>query len=89
MLSLEFDAHAFEDLAWWIEFDRKMALRIIRLIKEVQQTPFEGIGKPEQLKHDLEGCWSRRINDEHRLLMLPIARSNPAWLLTTFSHSHS
>jgi toxin YoeB len=63
--SLEFDPLAFEDLAWWIETDRKKSLRIIKLIKEVQRDPFSGTGKPEGLKHDLEGCWSRRIDQEH------------------------
>jgi toxin YoeB len=65
---LEFDPSAFEDLAWWIQQDRKQALRIIKLIKEIQRTPFEGTGKPEALKHELAGCWSRRIDQEHRLV---------------------
>jgi len=65
---LEFDPAAFEDLAWWIQQDRKKALRIVKLIKEVQRTPFEGTGKPEALKHELAGCWSRRIDEEHRLV---------------------
>jgi len=65
---LEFDADAFEDLAWWIENDRKKALKIIKLIREVQRNPFEGTGQPEALKHDLSGCWSRRIDQEHRLV---------------------
>lgn len=68
MKNLEFDPSAFEDLAWWIQQDRKKALRIMKLIKEVQRTPFEGTGKPEALKHDLSGCWSRRIDDTHRLV---------------------
>ena len=68
MRSLEFDPAAFEDLAWWIEKDRRTALRIAKLIQAVQRDPFTGIGKPEPLKHELAGCWSRRINDEHRLI---------------------
>lgn len=68
MKSLEFDPRAFEDLAWWIEQDRKTALRIMRLIENIQQAPFEGLGKPEPLKHDLKGLWSRRIDHEHRLV---------------------
>lgn len=68
MRSLEFDLAAFEDLAWWVETDRKKALRLIKLIKEVQREPFAGIGKPEPLKHEFAGCWSRRIDDEHRLV---------------------
>jgi toxin YoeB len=66
--NLEFDADAFEDLAWWIESDRKTALKIVKLIREVQRSPFEGSGQPEALKHDLSGCWSRRIDREHRLV---------------------
>jgi toxin YoeB len=68
MRSVEFDPNGFEDLAWWIQQDRKTALRIVQLIKEVQRTPFEGTGKPEPLKHELKGCWSRRITQEHRLV---------------------
>ena len=68
MRNLEFDPLAFEDLAWWVEKDRKKALRIIKLIQEIQKEPFQGIGKPEPLKHELSGCWSRRIDGEHRLV---------------------
>jgi len=53
---LEFDPAAFEDLAWWIEKDRKQALRIVKLIEAVQRDPFQGIGQPEPLKHELAGC---------------------------------
>jgi len=66
--SLEFDPAAFEDLAWWIERDRKQALRIIKLVEAIQRDPFQGIGKPEPLRHELAGCWSRRIDREHRLV---------------------
>jgi toxin YoeB len=55
-------------LVWWIQQDRKTALRIVKLIKEIQRTPLEGTGKPEPLKHELQGCWSRRITQEHRLI---------------------
>jgi len=65
---LVFDSAGFEDLSWWIEKDRKKALRIIKLIKEIQRDPFHGTGKPEPLKHELSGCWSRRIDQEHRLV---------------------
>ncbi len=68
MKGIEFDPDAFEDLAWWIERDRKMALRVVRLIREVERTPFEGLGKPEPLRHELRGAWSRRIDGEHRLV---------------------
>ena len=66
--NLEFDPAAFEDLAWWIEHDRSQALRIVQLIREVQRDPFEGIGKPEPLRRELKGCWSRRIDQTHRLI---------------------
>jgi toxin YoeB len=65
---LEFDPAAFEDLAWWIEKNRKKALRIVKLIREIQRDPFFGTGKAEPLKHELAGCWSRRIDSEHRLV---------------------
>jgi len=65
---LEFDAAALEDLAWWVQHDRKKALWIMRLIQETQRDPFGGIAKPEPLKHELAGCWSKRIDDEHRLV---------------------
>ncbi len=68
MRDVAFDPNGFEDLAWWIKQDRRTALRIVRMIKEAQRTPFEGIGKPEPLKHELKGCWSRRITQEHRLV---------------------
>ena len=68
MRSLEFDIAAFEDLAWWIQQDRGKALRIVNLLKDVHRDPFKGIGKPEPLKHELKGCWSRRIDREHRLV---------------------
>ena len=65
---MEFDLAAFEDLAWWIEQDRKKALRIVKLIEAVHRDPLSGIGQPEPLKHDFAGCWSRRIDQEHRLV---------------------
>ncbi|KOR29225.1 addiction module protein [Achromatium sp. WMS1] len=66
--NLEFDPAAFEDLEWWVKNDRKKALRIMRIIQETQNNPFSGIGKPEALKHELTGCWSKRIDQEHRLV---------------------
>lgn len=59
-----------EDLRYWVETDRKTALRVLRLIEAVMRDPFGGIGKPEPLKFYLEGCWSRRITQEHRLVYL-------------------
>src|SRR5262249_3884481 len=59
---------AWEDYVYWQRTDRKILERINTLIKESQRTPFEGMGRPEPLKHGLSGYWSRRINDEHRMV---------------------
>jgi toxin YoeB len=66
--NLEFDPHAFEDLSWWIANDRSTALKIVKLIEVIMREPEKGQGKPEKLRHDLSGCWSRRINKEHRII---------------------
>lgn len=57
-----------EDLRWWVSTDRKVALRLLGLIEAVLRDPFGGIGKPEPLRHDLAGSWSRRLTQEHRLV---------------------
>ncbi len=69
-LSLVFQPGFLDDLRWWIQTDRKLALRILNLIEAIQRDPFTGIGKPEPLKRLRSGLWSRRINDEHRLVYL-------------------
>lgn len=58
----------WQDYLYWQKTDKKILNRINQLIKEIQRTPFEGIGKPEALKFDMSGLWSRRINQEHRLI---------------------
>jgi toxin YoeB len=63
-----FSEHAWEDYLYWQRSDKKILGRINRLIKEIMHTPFQGMGKPEPLKHALSGYWSRRINDEHRIV---------------------
>lgn len=68
MRSIHFDSNAWEDFLFWLASDRKTARRITRLIAEIQRDPFVGIGKPEPLKGELSGYWSRRIDDEHRLV---------------------
>ena len=67
-MNLIFSDNAWDDYLYWQKTDIKMVKRINALIKNVQRTPFEGIGKPEPLKHALSGYWSRRINDEHRMI---------------------
>ena len=60
---------AWNDYIYWYEQGNKMNIKKInKLIKDIDRTPFSGIGKPEPLKHDLSGKWSRRITDEHRLI---------------------
>jgi toxin YoeB len=56
------------DLAFWVETDRKIALRIFDLIEATRRDPFQGIGKPEPLRHSLTGSWARRINQQHRIV---------------------
>jgi len=68
MRRIAFERGAFEDFTDWAVKDRKIHKRIVALISDVVRQPFEGIGKPEPLKHELQGCWSRRIDDEHRLV---------------------
>lgn len=68
MRDIRFDPRAWEDFQFWLASDRKMARRIVRLISEIQRDPFDGIGKPEPLKGELSRYWSRRIDDEHRLV---------------------
>ncbi len=59
---------AWKDYLYWQSTDKRKLRRINELIKATQRTPFEGIGNPEPLKHDLQGYWSRRIDSEHRLV---------------------
>jgi toxin YoeB len=67
-MRLEFEPQALEDLRYWVEQDRRKAARVLWLLEECLRTPFAGSGKPEPLKHALAGCWSRRIDREHRLV---------------------
>lgn len=67
-MKLIFADEAWDDYLFWQQQDKKMLERINKLIKEIQREPFTGIGKPEPLKHALSGYWSRRINDEHRIV---------------------
>lgn len=67
-MRLIFSANAWEDYLYWQKSDRKVLNRINTLIKDIHRQPFEGIGKPEPLKHGLSGYWSRRITDEHRMV---------------------
>ncbi len=68
MRNTAFVPKALEDFIVWANENKKIHARIAELLKDIQRNPFSGIGKPESLKHDLKGLWSRRINDEHRLV---------------------
>jgi len=65
-----FQPEFIEDLRYWVEMDRKLALRAFELIDAILRDPFEGIGKPERLKYLAQGCWSRRLTQEHRIVYL-------------------
>ncbi len=67
-MRLVFSDRGWEDFTYWIDNDRKIASRLIRMIKEIERDPYEGVGKPEALRHELSGFWSRRITAEHRLV---------------------
>lgn len=67
-MKVVFTEYAWEDLSYWIENDISQIKKIKELIHSIKSTPFSGIGKPEPLKHQLKGYWSRRINHEHRIV---------------------
>ncbi len=67
-MKLVFSERAWADYLHWQKIDRKVMLRINQLLQEIQRDPFRGIGKPEPLRHALQGYWSRRITDEHRIV---------------------
>ena len=67
-MKLIFSEQAWDDYLYWQKTDKKLLERINTLIKDTTRSPFEGIGKPEPLKNALSGYWSRRINEEHRIV---------------------
>lgn len=67
-MKLTFSGNAWDDYLYWQKTDKKIHKRINELIKAIQRDPFDGIGKPEPLKHALAGYWSRRIDGEHRIV---------------------
>lgn len=67
-MKLIFSENAWDDYLYWQRNNPKMLKRINSLIKDIQRQPFEGVGKPEPLKHNFSGYWSRRITDEHRII---------------------
>ncbi len=69
-LPLVFDRRFLEDLTFWVETNRKIAVRLLMLVEEVGRTPFEGTGKPERLKYQSGNVWSRRLTDKDRVVYL-------------------
>jgi toxin YoeB len=67
-MKLSWDQHGWEDYLYWQKTDKKILRKINELIRDTMRQPFEGLGKPEALKENLTGCWSRRIDQEHRLV---------------------
>ena len=67
-MNITFTPQAWEDYLYWQKYDKKVLKRIHLLIQDMQRSPYEGIGKPEALRHNLAGYWSRRITDEHRIV---------------------
>lgn len=67
-MRLAFKPQAFEDLQHWVKFQPKVAKKVLRMIDETQRNPFSGTGKPEPLKNEFSGWWSKRIDGEHRLI---------------------
>jgi toxin YoeB len=70
-VNVSFTEDGWDDYVYWQSQDRKTLRRINRLITETMRDPTAGIGKPEPLKWDLAGAWSRRVSDEHRMVYLP------------------
>jgi toxin YoeB len=67
-MNIEFSSRGWKDFMYWFRNDKHMIAKIDQLITDIERSPFEGLGKPEPLKHNLRGYWSRRITDEHRMV---------------------
>jgi toxin YoeB len=67
-MNVRFSARSWEEYLYWQTTDKKVLKKINELIRDISRNPYEGIGKPEPLKHAYAGYWSRRITDEHRLV---------------------
>ena len=68
MMKVSFTDDSFDEFNYWAETDRKVYRKIVKIIHDIARSPFDGLGKPEPLRYNYPGCWSRRITDEHRLI---------------------
>ena len=85
MKLISFEAAAWDDYLFWQQNDKQLLRKINALVRDIQRDPFAGIGKPEPLKHALSGYWSRRINDEHRIVYKV---ENDALLIAQLRHHY-
>jgi len=83
-MKLVFSEHAWEDCLYWQRTDRRTLKRINQLIQAIQREPYNGIGKPEPLRHALSGYWSRRIDQEHRLVYRVV--DDAVWIVQARYH---
>jgi toxin YoeB len=67
-MNITFTYDSWNDYLYWQQTDKQVLKKINQLLKDIKRDPFDGLGKPEPLKHEFSGCWSRRITDEHRLV---------------------
>lgn len=82
---IQWDLDAWEDYLYWQSQDKKNLKKINKLLKDISRNPFEGIGKPEPLKENLTGFWSRRIDEEHRLVYIQFFKSSKTGSISGFS----
>ena len=80
-----FEPQGLDDYLYWQKTDKKTLKRLNNLIKDIERSPFEGVGKPEPLKHLLSGCWSRRLTSEHRVVYM-VANDNTIILQCRFHY---
>jgi toxin YoeB len=84
-MNKSFTDEAWDDYQYWVENDKKQLKRINKLIKEIDRNPYEGIGKPEPLRANLQGYWSRRIDREHRIIYA-VERGEIVYILFRFRY---
>ncbi|WP_275978148.1 Txe/YoeB family addiction module toxin [Dyadobacter chenhuakuii] len=85
MSRIIFDINVIEDLTQWSKSEPRLVKKVFELITDIQKHPFDGIGKPEGLKHQYKGCWSRRITDEHRLIY-KVLSDGDIFVLSVYGH---